>query len=142
KLALSQHNPRWRVIDVASAADAMRMGVGGQSFGLLLLGAATSEHIDLGEIEALREAFPDAPIVVTAESDNPHRARLILGAGTRGFLPSSLSVKVLMGALDLVLAGGIYVPSSLIEANQARPAPISGARSTGEPWNDLTRRQR
>ena len=54
--------------------------------------------------------------MVVAENGNPQRARAILGTGARGFLPASLSLKVLMGALDLVLAGGVYVPSSLIEA--------------------------
>src|SRR5207302_2537446 len=62
--------------------------------------------------------------------------------GTRGFLPASLSLKVMMGALDLVLAGGIYVPSSLIEAAPSRPAPSSGPSSLADASNELTRRQR
>jgi two-component system nitrate/nitrite response regulator NarL len=142
KLAMAQHNARWRVVDAASAADALLIAERGDAFDLILIGAATSEHIDLEEIELLRGGMPDTPIVVTAESDNPQRARLILGAGTRGFLPSTLSLKVLMGALDLVLAGGIYVPSSLIDPTPVRVAPMPTPRAPGEPWNELTRRQR
>jgi DNA-binding NarL/FixJ family response regulator len=142
KLALAQHNARWRVLDVPTAHDVLRLAEAGQHFDLLLLGAATSEHIDLEEIEALRAVLPETPIVVAAESDNPHRARAILKAGTRGFLPTSLSLKVLMGALDLVMAGGVYVPSSLIEAAQPRAGGETGGRSEREPWSELTRRQR
>lgn len=141
KLALIQHNARWRVVDLGSSADALDLEAGGQHFDLILIGAATSEHIDLDEIAALRRTMPETPIVVAAESESPHRARLILNAGTRGFLPASLSLKVLMGALDLVLAGGTYVPTALIEPTQQRsaaPAP----RAASEPWSDLTRRQR
>jgi DNA-binding NarL/FixJ family response regulator len=142
KLAMTQHNPRWRVVDVASAADLLRTIDGGEGVDLVLLAAATSEHVDLAEIEALRSTLPGTPVVVTAESDNPQRARAILGCGTRGFLPASLSLKVMMGALDLVLAGGIYVPSSLIEAAPARPVPAPAASGLADASNELTRRQR
>jgi DNA-binding NarL/FixJ family response regulator len=47
-----------------------------------------------------------------------------------------------MGALDLVLAGGIYVPSALIEPSQPRPSVATPLRTHAEPWSDLTRRQR
>jgi DNA-binding NarL/FixJ family response regulator len=141
KLAMAQHNARWRVVDMASAAEVVRLADAGQRFDLVLVGAATSEHIDLDEIETLRASLPDTPIVVSAESENPHRARLILKAGTRGFLPASLSLKVMMGALDLVMAGGVYVPSSLIEPSQTRAAePVRPTMR--EPWSELTRRQR
>jgi DNA-binding NarL/FixJ family response regulator len=143
KLALGQHNASWRVVDMATAQEAVRLAEAGQNFDLLLLGAATSEHVDLEEIETLRGVLTDTPIVVVAESENPHRARMILKAGTRGFLPTSLSLKVLMGALDLVMAGGVYVPSSLIEPTQPRVSAEPAVRGTSrEPWSELTRRQR
>ena len=138
KLAMGQHNARWRVVDLASASDVLHMTESGESFDLVLIAAATSEHVDLAEIETLRNALPGIPLVVTAESDNPQRARAILGSGTRGFLPASLSLKVMMGALDLVLAGGIYVPSSLIETPPSRAA----ASNSADASNELTRRQR
>jgi len=142
KLAVAQHNSRWRIIDVGGAADALTMTDRGEHFDLVLIGAATSEHVDLEEIELLHNALPETPIVVTAESENPQRARTILSHGTRGFLPTSLSLKVLMGALDLVLAGGIYVPSSLIDPALSRPPVTAGNAAPGERWGDLTRRQR
>ncbi len=142
KLALTEHNPGWHVTDVGSAEDVVHLAHSGENFDLLLLGAATSDHIDLQQIELLRSALPDVPIVVVAENDNPPRARAILNAGTRGFLPASLSLKVLMGALDLVLAGGVYVPSSLIEPGPARAGAWQTPSRPSEPWSELTRRQR
>ncbi len=47
-----------------------------------------------------------------------------------------------MGALDLVLAGGIYVPSSLIEPTPERAAAAAEFGAAGEPASGLTRRQR
>ena len=140
KLALTEHESAWRILDLASAEDVLRLAEGGQKFDLILLGAATAELVDLAQIELLHQALPETPIVVVAENDNPHRARLILNAGTRGFLPASLSLKVLLGALDLVLAGGVYVPSSLLDASPQRQDGSSDRPS--EPWSELTRRQR
>ncbi|HKX09639.1 MAG TPA: response regulator transcription factor [Stellaceae bacterium] len=142
KLALTEHENAWRILDLASAEDVLRLAEGGQKFDLLLLGAATAELVDLQQIEMLHQALPETPIVVVAENDNPHRARLILNAGTRGFLPASLSLKVLLGALDLVLAGGVYVPSSLIDAGPPRTAATPSPKRQNEPWSELTRRQR
>jgi DNA-binding NarL/FixJ family response regulator len=142
KLALMEHESTWRILDLASAEDVLRLAEGGQKFDLLLLGAATAELVDLGQVEMLHQALPDTPIVVVAENDNPHRARLILNAGTRGFLPASLSLKVLLGALDLVLAGGVYVPSSLIDPSPQRASVAPAQKRANEPWSELTRRQR
>jgi DNA-binding NarL/FixJ family response regulator len=144
RLALLQHSPQWRVSETSSMDEIVRLAESGERFDLVLVGAATSEHVDLAALEELHEALADTPIVVVAESDNPYKARQILSAGVRGFLPASLSLKVLMGALDLVLAGGVYVPSSLIDASASpqRPGALSAANAVAEPWSELTRRQR
>ena len=47
-----------------------------------------------------------------------------------------------MGAIDLVLAGGVYLPSSLIDAGTARTVTFPGTVPASEPWPELTRRQR
>lgn len=141
RLAVMQHCSGWNVIDVASVGEVLSLAEGGHQFDLILIGAATCDNIDLDAIAELRAAMPDAPLVVAAENNNPQRARLILKAGSRGFLPTSLSVKVLMGALDLVMAGGVYVPSSLLESAPTRSAgPV--ARDSQDSFPDLTRRQR
>jgi DNA-binding NarL/FixJ family response regulator len=142
KVALAQHNPHWHIAEFASADELLRIVAASERFDLLLIGAATAEHVDLAQLEAVRDALPETPLVVVAESGNPQRARAILGSGARGFLPASLSLKVLMGALDLVLAGGVYVPSSLIEPPARQGAQEGGSEAPAEPWSELTRRQR
>ena len=142
RAALAQHNPQWRIVDCAGADELLR-GPGADGIDLVVVGAATAEHVDLARLDTIRSALPNAPVVVVAEIGNPHRARQILDAGARGFLPTSLSLKVLMGALDLVLAGGVYIPSSLLQSAPPGHGGWDGEeRTTGEPWGELTRRQR
>lgn len=142
RLALAHHSPDRHVTESSSADELIHLASAGSRLDLVLVGAATADHIELRQVEALRRAFPDTPLVVVAETDNPQRARQILSTGARGFLPTSLSLRVLMGAIDLVLAGGVYVPSTLIEGNQSRPSPWQTAPAVSEPWSELTRRQR
>lgn len=142
KLALGHFSPDRHVIESSSADELIHLAAGGGHFDLVLVGAATADLVELRQIEALRRALPETPIVVVAETDNPQRARQILSTGARGFLPASLSLRVLMGAIDLVLAGGVYVPSSLIEGGPARAGAWQGAGGPAEPWSELTRRQR
>lgn len=141
RLALGQHSAHWRVSDFGTTDEFLRSVGAGETVDLVLIGAATAEHVDLTQIEAIREVLPEAPLVVVAESGNPHRARQILGAGARGFLPTSLSLKVLAGAINLVLAGEVYVPSSLLDG-AARRQSWNGDDRPAEPWSELTRRQR
>jgi DNA-binding NarL/FixJ family response regulator len=142
RLALAQHSPDRQVTEAGTADELIRLVNDGIHFDLTLVGAATCEHVDLRQLEALRRALPETPLVVVAETDNPQRARQILSTGARGFLPASLSLRVLMGAIDLVLAGGVYVPSSLIEGSPQRPSGWQGGAQSTEPWSELTRRQR
>jgi DNA-binding NarL/FixJ family response regulator len=141
-LAMSHFNPERRVLEAAGASELLHQAAGGGRFDLIVVGAATLELVDMGQIEALRHALPETPLVVVAETDDPHRTRQLLAVGVRGVLPASLSLQVLMGAIDLVLAGGVYLPSSLIDAGTARTVTFPGTAQAAEPWPELTRRQR
>jgi two-component system, NarL family, nitrate/nitrite response regulator NarL len=138
KLALIYQPRRWRVTDVAEAAELAQRIRRGEGFDVILLGGSTCAHIDLTDLALLSTAAPEIPILVTADCDDPESARAILRGGARGFLPTSLGLKVLMGALERVRTGGTYVPLALTEPSPAR----AGDRAQHTPWRELTRRQR
>jgi two-component system, NarL family, nitrate/nitrite response regulator NarL len=138
KLALAQQSRRWHVTDVAEAAELARLIRRGEGFEVILLGGSTCAHIDLADLAVLSEAAPETPILVTADCDDAEGARAILRSGARGFLPTSLGLKVLMGALERMRAGGTYVPLVLSEPVSS----IKAERMQEAPWRELTRRQR
>jgi DNA-binding NarL/FixJ family response regulator len=137
KLALDHQPKRWRITDVAAASELAGLLRRGEEFDVVLLAGSTSSHIDLADVALLAAAAPHIPILVAAECDDPERALAILSAGARGFLPTSHSLKVLIGALERVRTGGTYVPLALSEA-----APATNSdRAKHSPWSELTRRQ-
>jgi len=138
KLVLSQQPRRWQVTDAAAAVDVAALLRRGEAFDVILLGGSTCTHIDLADVLLLTQAAPQVPVLVTAECDDAGRALAILRAGARGYLPTSHSLKVLIGALERVRTGGTYVPLALNEA--LLEAPVE--RAEHRPWSELTRRQR
>jgi two-component system, NarL family, nitrate/nitrite response regulator NarL len=138
KLALGQQPRRWRVTDVETAADVVRLQHQGAGFSVILLCAVTASHINLADVAMLMAAAPHTPILVVADCDDTERARMVLRSGARGFLPMSSSLKVLVAALERIRAGGTFVPLMLSEAKDNG----AGREIEHSPRQLLTRRQR
>ncbi|HEY0835210.1 MAG TPA: response regulator transcription factor [Azospirillum sp.] len=93
------------------------------------------------EVQALQSG---TPVVVVSASEALNDIRGALDHGATGYIPKSSSVKVMLGALNLVFSGGIYVPPGALtfgaEANgRRRPMESSAERAGGY---GLTQRQR
>ena len=72
-------------------------------------------------ITRFRAAFPDIPVVVLSASEQTEDIQQPLAAGALGYLTKSSSSEVILGALKLVLAGGVYVPPSILDRNEGQP---------------------
>jgi DNA-binding NarL/FixJ family response regulator len=97
-------------------------------------------------LRAVREGFPQARVAVISGSNSRRDILLALEAGVHGFVPKSLSITQLTEALQNVLGGSIYVPSSLADVDafseDAAPEDADGAESDElDPAHVFTRRQ-
>lgn len=79
-----------------------------------------------------RSAFPDIPLAVLSASELAEDIHRLLAAGALGYITKSSPSEVILGALRLVLAGGVYIPPSLlnhanggVEHDPTRPAPLT-----------------
>lgn len=75
------------------------------------------------------------PVVVVSGSDDTEDALQALGAGAMGYVPERSDLQTLVQALQLVLAGGTYVPPLKPRAED-RPAPAAAAAPVPD-WADL-----
>jgi two-component system, NarL family, nitrate/nitrite response regulator NarL len=80
-----------------------------------------------------RAAYPRLPIVIMSGTATSGEVTESVRAGANGFLPKSLGPEIFMQALNVVLAGGTYLPADIIagvtpERASATegPRPISG----------------
>ncbi|MBW8848263.1 MAG: response regulator transcription factor [Burkholderiales bacterium] len=60
----------------------------------------------------LRRDHPEVPVVVMSSADDKDTVLAVLDAGAMGFIPKSSTSQIMLGALRLILAHGIYLPPS------------------------------
>ncbi|MES9961184.1 MAG: response regulator transcription factor [Sedimenticola sp.] len=97
--------------DARTTLDAVR---GGNEYDLLLLDLFMPGGDGFELLREVCNSLPDTPVVVLSGSDKPAHIRKSLDLGAAGFIPKSSGMDVMMSALKLVLAGGIYVPPDLL----------------------------
>jgi DNA-binding NarL/FixJ family response regulator len=73
-------------------------------------------------LAAVRTQLPDATIVVLSGDEDPDLIERCIQLGACGFIPKSSSQAVLMSALRLVLAGGVYLPAEVLGPKRDKDA--------------------
>lgn len=58
----------------------------------------------------LRAQYPSVPVVIVSANDDPGMVRRCMDFGASGFIPKTLSIDAIRGAVAKVLAGGLWVP--------------------------------
>ena len=74
-------------------------------------GADGQAHID-----EIRRRHPAVPVIVLSGYEDPAIMRAALERGVLGFIPKAYSPEVMLSAVRLVLAGGVYVPPMMLTA--------------------------
>jgi DNA-binding NarL/FixJ family response regulator len=64
----------------------------------------------------LRSRLPALPIIVLSGVEDREIMRASIELGVLGFIPKAYSPEVMLSAVRLVLAGGVYVPQMLLSA--------------------------
>jgi DNA-binding NarL/FixJ family response regulator len=108
-----------------------------RGYDLVLLDLKMPGVAGLDALAALREAIPAAPLVVLSGEDSPAVVRAAIERGAMGFIPKSSTPEVLLQALRLVLARGVYLPPTVLKV-VADPSPAAGSEAA---LRGLTSRQ-
>ncbi len=89
-------------------------------------------------ISLLKEINPTVVTVIVSGDESPTTIYAALDAGAMGYVPKSVSPEIMVQALQLVLAGGIYLPPSLIDMKRQERETDDSANAK---FGDLTERQ-
>lgn len=81
-------------------------------------------------LERIAELMPGATVVALSGEEDPRLIRRVIEAGAAGFIPKSSTPKVMIGALKLVLAGGVYLPPDVLRAVDAPAGNGPAGRSS------------
>lgn len=79
-------------------------------------------------VTRFRATFPEAPVVILSASEQIDDIQRLLAAGALGYITKSSPSDTILGALRLVLAGGVYVPPALLDNSEGAPPSLVSSR--------------
>lgn len=116
RLVLSDLDDEISVETACNHKDLLTKADGSHEYDIILTDLAMPGLPWHESLRQLKEHNPDTPIVVLSavtESDNVLQA---IDIGASGFIPKTSSNKIIISALHLILSGGLYLPSELLNA--------------------------
>lgn len=114
KLALRELTDSEAILEAATADEVQAALAANPDTGLVILDLHMPGAHELELLSKLCDTYPDMPVVVLSASESPRIMQRAIDRGAAGFIPKSAASQVLVGALQLVLAGGVYIPPAMI----------------------------
>lgn len=93
---------------------------------LLLIDLSMPGMAGANSLRALREAHPNTKIVVITGWEDRATMLDCLSAGVHGYVPKSFATDQIVKAIEVILGGGVYVPSEIANLNGAEAVNGSG----------------
>lgn len=113
-LVLRALGPHWEFLEAGSVGEAERV-LGSSPVELVLLDLHLPDAPpDTGFQRVRAAAGEGTPIVVLSGDVETHVIRRLLDAGARGYIAKSSTKDVTLSAIELVLRGGVYIPSEAL----------------------------
>ena len=146
KLLLARIFPDAALIGVGDAGGAMQAIADERPFDLILLDLAMPGMNGVAGVRRFVDSQPATPVIMLSAFAETDEILQCLNIGVRGYVPKSSSEEVLGHALSLVLAGEVFVPSSVVSRLQSgagRDLPKELANLADDnPLRQLSARQR
>jgi DNA-binding NarL/FixJ family response regulator len=142
---LKDLDPDATVLEASGYRQAARLLEAHPDLGLILLDLNLPDRDGFAVLVEFRERYPATSIVMLSGFNDHDNVVKALNLGALGFIPKSAERTVMLGALNLVLAGGTYIPSDVLDRQGATVAdrgPAVAPPATVAPaCFALTRRQ-
>jgi len=140
KLILAQLEQETEVLVADQCKAALELASTHPDLDLVMLDISMPDMDGCDALKIFSERFPSLPVVMLTASESMRDMRRSFDAGASGYIPKSSSTDIMLGAIRLVMAGGIYIPPSMA----VRQRPMDAAKSTpvdNEVLVKLTQRQ-
>jgi DNA-binding NarL/FixJ family response regulator len=99
-------------------------------------------------IRYFHQRYPHIPVVVVSGEEGRSYMEKVMNYGAMGFISKSSTAAVMLGALNLVLSGGVYIPPQMLRQHGALPEEeddgeqhVADRRSLNTNDYGLTQRQ-
>jgi DNA-binding NarL/FixJ family response regulator len=101
------------VLEASDSQQAFDIIAGNADIDLILLDLTLPDRDGLSVLTELRERYPTIGVVVLSALQDHVNVTKVLDLGASGFIPKSAKPKVMETALQLIFAGGVYIPPEI-----------------------------
>jgi DNA-binding NarL/FixJ family response regulator len=131
---IAELQPDAAVIEAATGVDGLSLMQQHADVDLVMLDLGLPDSNGFETLQQLRERYPATSVVMLSGSNDRDSVATALANGALGFIPKTASRDVLVHALRLILAGGIYIPPEILMESEplSAPAPSDERRSPAD----------
>jgi len=116
---LGELRPEAIVLQAPDCRQAMRLIAEHSDLELVVLDLGLPDADGFVMLKELRDRYPSLPIVVLSALQDRNSVTRALDLGALGFIPKSAQRAVMLSALQLVFAGGVYIPPEILRREES-----------------------
>jgi DNA-binding NarL/FixJ family response regulator len=120
-----------QVFEAGTAPEALAIADAHPDLDLVLLDLALPGMSGLSALKTFRERHSAVPVVVISAFTEPSAVMNAIQSGAAGFIPKSCSAGLMLGAVRLVLSGGVYLPPDVLLSQSVSPPEMESAGFPG-----------
>ncbi len=121
RYVLQQLQERVEIFEASNFPDALKQAEQHPELDLALVDLNMPGSEGPISIKFFHQRFPHIPVVVVSGEDGRGNMEKVMNYGAMGFVCKSSTAPVMLSALNLVLAGGVYVPPQLLQQQEMHP---------------------
>ena len=120
------------ILEASDSEASMQLVEENADLDLILLDLNLPDRDGFDVLVELRKRYPSISVVVISALQDHDNVVKALNLGALGFIPKSAQRKVILGALQLVISGGIYIPPQALSQEEPRSSASLQAHSSPE----------
>jgi len=114
------------ILEASDSRETMRLIEEHPDVDLILLDLNLPDRDGLTVLSELRKSHPAISVVVMSARQDRDSVVKALNQGALGFIPKSVTRKVILGAVQLVISGGVYIPPQALPGKEQAPSAPAG----------------
>ncbi|OUR90600.1 hypothetical protein A9Q81_19145 [Gammaproteobacteria bacterium 42_54_T18] len=127
KQQLNSSEGNVNILEADSAKTALQALQQHQDLDLILLDLHLPDNQDFSLLQQIKSSDPSIPVAMLSANEDAQKIQQALQQGASGFITKSSKSSVMISAIQLILAGGIYVPPAILKAD------LGGEQVSSEP---------
>src|SRR3989338_9079841 len=119
RYVLQQLPEEVEILEAGNFPDGLKLAMQHPQLDLALLDLNMPASEGPVSIRFFHQRYPHIPVVVVSGEEGRGCMEKVMNYGAMGFISKSSTAAVMLGALNLIMSGGIYIPAEMLRQHSA-----------------------